>query len=62
MRAAIAALHDEATDVADTDRPQILALYDVLLSLLPSPVVALRRRHRCANGRCAVSVAVHRFW
>ncbi|MEV6521993.1 RNA polymerase sigma factor [Longispora sp. NPDC051575] len=43
VQAAIAALHDEAPDVAGTDWPQIVALYDVLLGLTPSPVVALNR-------------------
>jgi RNA polymerase sigma-70 factor (ECF subfamily) len=43
VQAAIAALHDEAADVATTDWPQIVALYDVLLGLMPSPVVALNR-------------------
>ncbi|MFJ9106842.1 RNA polymerase sigma factor [Streptomyces sp. NPDC102283] len=43
VQAAVAALHDEATDVAATDWPQIVALYDVLLALTPSPVVALNR-------------------
>ena len=43
VQAAIAALHDEAADVATTDWPQIVALYDVLLGLAPSPVVALNR-------------------
>ena len=43
VQAAIAALHDEAADVASTDWPQIVALYDVLLELAPSPVVALNR-------------------
>ncbi|MEU8266704.1 sigma-70 family RNA polymerase sigma factor [Sphaerisporangium sp. NPDC049002] len=43
VQAAIAALHDEAPDVASTDWPQIVALYDVLLALAPSPVVALNR-------------------
>jgi RNA polymerase sigma-70 factor (ECF subfamily) len=43
VQAAIAALHDEAADVATTDWPQIVALYDVLLTLAPSPVVALNR-------------------
>ncbi|MFH8371244.1 RNA polymerase sigma factor [Streptomyces sp. NPDC018031] len=43
VQAAIAALHDEAADFADTDWPQIVALYDVLLALAPSPVVALNR-------------------
>jgi RNA polymerase sigma-70 factor (ECF subfamily) len=43
VQAAIAALHDEAADVATTDWPQIVALYEVLLALIPSPVVALNR-------------------
>lgn len=43
VQAAIAALHDEAADVATTDWPQVVALYDVLLALAPSPVVALNR-------------------
>ncbi|GHG10379.1 MULTISPECIES: RNA polymerase sigma factor [Amycolatopsis] len=43
VQAAIAALHDEAADVAGTDWPQIVALYDVLLGLAPSPVVELNR-------------------
>ncbi|WP_235030683.1 RNA polymerase sigma factor [Nonomuraea solani] len=43
VQAAIAALHDEAADVATTDWPQIVALYDVLLALAPSPVIAVNR-------------------
>ncbi|MFD4997929.1 RNA polymerase sigma factor [Streptomyces buecherae] len=43
VQAAIAALHDEAADLASTDWPQMVALYDVLLALTPSPVVALGR-------------------
>ncbi|GAA0991254.1 RNA polymerase sigma factor [Acrocarpospora macrocephala] len=43
VQAAIAALHDEAVDLATTDWPQVVALYDVLLALTPSPVVALNR-------------------
>ncbi|MBU2665488.1 RNA polymerase sigma factor [Actinoplanes bogorensis] len=43
VQAAIAALHDEAADVATTDWPQIVALYDVLHALTASPVVALNR-------------------
>ncbi|MGW5561214.1 RNA polymerase sigma factor [Micromonospora sp. NPDC003944] len=43
VQAAIAALHDEAADVASTDWAQVVALYDVLLQLVPSPVVALNR-------------------
>ncbi|MFJ2022955.1 RNA polymerase sigma factor [Streptomyces sp. NPDC087897] len=43
VQAAVAALHDEAKDVASTDWPQIVALYDVLLTLTPSPVVEVNR-------------------
>lgn len=43
VQAAVAALHDEAADVAATDWPQIVALYDVLRTLTPSPVVELNR-------------------
>ncbi len=41
LQAAIAALHDEAASPADTDWPQILALYEVLLRIDDSPVVRL---------------------
>jgi RNA polymerase sigma-70 factor (ECF subfamily) len=41
VQAAIAALHDEAPDLATTDWPQIVALYEVLLARTPSPVVAV---------------------
>ena len=43
LQAAIAALHDEASRVEDTDWPQILALYEVLDRVAPSPVVTLNR-------------------
>jgi RNA polymerase sigma factor (sigma-70 family) len=43
MQAAIAAVHDEARTAADTDWPQILALYDVIGERWPSPVVTLNR-------------------
>jgi RNA polymerase sigma factor (sigma-70 family) len=41
LQAAIAAVHDEATAAADTDWPQIVALYEVLLRITDNPVVAL---------------------
>ena len=41
VQAAIAAVHDEAPDAAATDWPQIMALYEVLLQISDSPVVAL---------------------
>jgi RNA polymerase sigma factor (sigma-70 family) len=43
LQAAIAAVHDEAPTAADTDWPQILALYRVLERLDPSPVVTLNK-------------------
>ncbi len=43
VQAAIAAVHDEAATVADTDWHQILALYDVLEKVSPGPVVTLNR-------------------
>jgi RNA polymerase sigma factor (sigma-70 family) len=43
VQAAIAAVHDEAPTAADTDWPQILALYEVLEQAAPGPVVTLSR-------------------
>jgi len=43
IQAAIAALHAEASSVAETDWAEIVGLYDVLLQLVPSPVVELNR-------------------
>jgi RNA polymerase sigma-70 factor (ECF subfamily) len=43
LQAAIAAVHDEAATVATTDWPQIVALYDVLRTVAPSPLVELNR-------------------
>ena len=43
LQAAIAAVHDEAPDLAGTDWPQILGLYDLLLQVAPNPVTALNR-------------------
>jgi RNA polymerase sigma-70 factor (ECF subfamily) len=43
VQAAIAALHAEAADTTTTDWPQIVALYDVLARVSPSPVVQLNR-------------------
>jgi RNA polymerase sigma-70 factor (ECF subfamily) len=43
LQAAIAAVHAEAESVAATDWPQIVALYDQLLRIQPSPVVELNR-------------------
>jgi RNA polymerase sigma-70 factor (ECF subfamily) len=43
VQAAIAAVHAQATHASDTDWAQIVALYDVLLRMQPSPVVELNR-------------------
>ena len=43
LQAAIAAVHAEAPSWDDTDWGEIVALYDVLVSVWPSPVVALNR-------------------
>ena len=43
LQAAIAAVHAEAESVAATDWGQIVALYDRLLQIQPSPVVRLNR-------------------
>jgi RNA polymerase sigma factor (sigma-70 family) len=41
LQAAIAAVHDEATQAEDTDWPQILALYELLKRMSDNPMVAL---------------------
>jgi len=43
LQAAIAALHAEAASASDTDWQQIVALYEILTRLDPSPVVALNQ-------------------
>ena len=43
IQAAIAAVHSDAATVPDTDWRQIVALYDQLVVVSPSPVVALHR-------------------
>ncbi len=43
LLAAINAVHTDARDVRDTDWSQIVALYDQLVRLDPSPIVALNR-------------------
>ncbi|MGI5522542.1 RNA polymerase sigma factor [Micromonospora sp. CA-259024] len=65
VQAAIAALHDEAPSTAETDWPQILALYEVLERLTGSPVVALNRAvavamvHGPAAGLAALDALMH---
>ncbi len=41
--AAINAIHTEARDVRDTDWSQVVALYDHLIGIDPSPIVRLNR-------------------
>jgi RNA polymerase sigma-70 factor (ECF subfamily) len=41
--AAISAVHTSARDIRDTDWSQVVALYDQLVRLDPSPVIALNR-------------------
>jgi RNA polymerase sigma factor (sigma-70 family) len=55
LQAAIAAVHDEAPRVEDTDWPQILALYSVLMRMSDSPVVALNHAvaHAMVHGPAA---------
>jgi RNA polymerase sigma-70 factor (ECF subfamily) len=43
IQAAINAVHSDAPTAAQTDWGQILALYDQLLSIVPTPIVALNR-------------------
>jgi len=43
LQAAIAAVHAEAARADETDWPQIVGLYDVLLRAVPSPVIELNR-------------------
>jgi RNA polymerase sigma-70 factor (ECF subfamily) len=50
LQAAIAAVHAEAESVAATDWRQIVAIYDQLVRIQPSPVVHLNR---------AVAIAMH---
>jgi RNA polymerase sigma-70 factor (ECF subfamily) len=43
IQAAIAAVHSDAVQASETDWGQIVELYDRLLTLTPTPVVALNR-------------------
>jgi RNA polymerase sigma-70 factor (ECF subfamily) len=43
LQAAINAVHADAPTLEETDWPQIVALYDQLLAVAPTPVVALNR-------------------
>ena len=52
LQAAISALHCQAESYAETDWGQIVGLYDLLLTLQPSPVIQLNREvaFGMANG------------
>jgi RNA polymerase sigma-70 factor, ECF subfamily len=50
LQAAIAALHAEAASYEETDWAQVVALYDELLRIWPSPVVALNRAAAVAEA------------
>lgn len=43
LQAAIAAIHDDAARAEDTDWPQILAMYGLLVRMTGNPVIALNR-------------------
>ncbi len=64
LQAAIADLHARAASTASTDWTQIVALYDVLLRVAPSPVAALNRAAAIAQrdgaeaGLAAVDAAM----
>ena len=51
VEAAIASVHARALSAEDTDWERIVSLYDTLLAIRPSPVVALNR---------AIAIAQHR--
>ncbi|MGI9006842.1 MAG: RNA polymerase sigma factor [Streptosporangiaceae bacterium] len=51
IQAAIAAVHSDATTAGQTDWRQILTLYDQLLAITPTPVVALNRAVALAEVR-----------
>ena len=51
LQAAIAAVHDEAARAEDTDWPQIVALYTVLMRISDNPMVALNHAVAVAMAR-----------
>jgi RNA polymerase sigma-70 factor (ECF subfamily) len=63
IQAAISAVHSDAPVAAATDWDQILALYDQLLTIAPSPVVALNRAVAVAEiqGPAAALAIVERL-
>lgn len=63
VQAAISALHAEAPTAAATDWPQIAALYNTLVVMLPTPVVAVNRAVAVAmaQGPAAGLAMLHRI-
>jgi RNA polymerase sigma-70 factor (ECF subfamily) len=63
IQAAINAVHTDAAVAADTDWRQIVALYDQLMAISPTPVVALNRAVAIAevNGPAAALDLVERL-
>ena len=63
IQAAINAVHSDAPDAAATDWAQIVALYDQLLTVAPSPVAALHRAVAVAevDGPAAALALVDRL-
>ncbi|MFI7697943.1 RNA polymerase sigma factor [Nonomuraea sp. NPDC049480] len=51
VQAAVNAVHADAATAGETDWPQIVALYDQLLAVAPTPVVALNRAVAVAEVR-----------
>jgi RNA polymerase sigma factor (sigma-70 family) len=51
LQAAIAAVHDEAARAEDTDWPQIVALYGMLMQMSDNPMVALNHAVAVAMAR-----------
>jgi RNA polymerase sigma-70 factor (ECF subfamily) len=48
LQGAIAALHSTAPSFEETDWPQVVALYDLLVERAPSPIVELNRALACS--------------
>ena len=63
VQAAISALHAEAATPDETDWPQIAALYDTLVLMMPSPVVEVNRAVAVAmaDGPAAGLELLHRI-
>jgi RNA polymerase sigma-70 factor (ECF subfamily) len=58
LQAAINAVHTDAATAADTDWSQILQLYDQLLAVSPTPIVALNRAVAVAEVHGAAAALV----